>query len=67
MTPHDLVYRPFDFVQHEMIINGTRFSLDKINKAKASFTNQKFKAKRIGIKPPENLVFNLKYSTISYQ
>ena len=67
MNPHDLVYRPFDYVQNEIIINGTRFSLDKINKAKNAFINQKYKAKRLGIKPPENLVFNLKYSTISYQ
>ena len=67
MNPHDLVYRQFDVINHERIINGVRFDLYKIIKAKQKFENMSWRAKRLKIKPPENLVFNLKTATITIQ
>jgi hypothetical protein len=60
----NLVYRPFDFVQHEMIINGVRFNLSTIMKAKTAFMIQKRKSKKLGLRPPSNLVFNLSNKSI---
>jgi hypothetical protein len=67
MNPKDLVYRPYDLTNHEIIINGSRFTLDKILKVKHAYQVQKYKSKKLGKIPPKHLVFNLKYQTISYQ
>ncbi len=64
---NDLIYKPYDMINHEIIINGIRFSYEKIQQAKAAFRNYYYKCKRLKQKLPQFLVFNLKTLYISFQ
>ncbi len=62
---NDLIYRPYDLINHEIIINGIRFTYNQIQKAKATFRKQYYQAKKLKQKLPQFLIFNLKFHTIT--